>query len=154
MLGLRLGISFGHQRAPQPIARIQQVKQALALADPHRHAIALAQAKRKARAIPEIGLQASGCRGLAHQAAHFLQLFGGQSGWTAGMVAFGQTGHAVPVKASNPIDERTRRIAKHSRHLLATQARRDQKHAMKAVIIASVLMAVNFLLQHSAAVLR
>jgi hypothetical protein len=70
MLGLRLGIGFGHQRAAQPMPRLHQAKEPLALPHPHRHAVALVQAGREAFAIPEIGLQSGGCRRLAHQVAH------------------------------------------------------------------------------------
>ena len=70
------------------------------------------------------------------------------------MIAFSQTTQPLVVKASHPIDEGAGRVAKQSGHLFATHARGHQQHAVQPVIVAGVLMTVDLLLQHSAAVLR
>ena len=70
------------------------------------------------------------------------------------MVAFGQTRQPLLVEIPHPVDHGARRIAKESGHLFATQAAGHQRNAMEAMIVTCVLMAVDFLLQHSQAVLR
>ena len=92
MFGLSLEVCFGHQRTPQPIPRIHQVEEALALSHPYLHAVALVQAGGEAFAIPEIGLQSGGRGRLPHQVAHLLQLLGGEPRGAAGVIALGQAG--------------------------------------------------------------
>ena len=104
MLRLPLGIRFGHQRAAQPITSIHQAEQALALPHAQGHAIAFLQASRETLSIPKVGLHLGRRRWLSHQRTHLLQLLGGESGRPPGMVAFGQTGQALQVKATHPID--------------------------------------------------
>jgi hypothetical protein len=154
MRGLPLGVGFGDQRAAQPIARIRQTEQPLALAHTQRHGITLLQTGGEAFPIPQIGLNPHRGWRLAHPATHFLQLLGGQPGRATRMVAFGQTGQPLPIKAPYPIDQRARRVAKEVGHLFATHPGSDEQDAMQTMIIAGVLMTVNLLLQHSAAVLR
>ena len=154
MRGLPRRIGFGDQRAPQPITRVHQTKEPLALAHTHLHGMAFPQTNAEGWPIPEIGVYLGGRRRLAHQTAHFRQLLGGKPGGPSGMVAFGQAGQAFPVEAPDPIDQGAGRVPKQSGDLLATQPGSDEQHAVQPVIVAGILMAVDFLLQQRAAVLR
>lgn len=76
MLCLALRIGLGDHRAAQPITGVHQTKETLALANTHLYLIAFTQANLERFPVPEIGVYLSVRRGVSHQAAHFLQLFG------------------------------------------------------------------------------
>ncbi len=154
MFCLPLGIGFGDQWSSQPITSVHQAEQPLALAHTHLHAVALPHTCGKTFSIPKVGVHLRSQRRLSNQAAHFLQLLSRESGRTPGMVALGETGQALQVKASHPIDHGAWGVSKESGNPLATQTGSDEQDAVQSVIIASVLMTIDFLLQHSKAVLR
>ena len=154
MLRLPLQVGFGDQRTAQPITRIHQTEQALALAHAQPHVKALLQTLDQTAAIPKAGVQAGDRRRLAHPPLHGFQLLGREPGGTPGVIAFGQTRQTPEVELPHPVDERARRVAEETSHRLATQAGSDEQDARQSVIIAGILMAINFLLQHSATVLR
>jgi hypothetical protein len=111
------------------------------------------QTRREALSVPEIGIHAKGSRLLSYPTAYFLQLLGGESGRSPGMVSLRQTGQPVELKMLHPIGERARGVSKEPGGLLATHSRSNKQHAMKSVVVSSILMAIDFLLEHSPAVL-
>ena len=89
MLGLPLRIGFAHARAGQSIARVQLMKQPLALPHPQFELIPFAQELPQSLAVPEIDRKA-GLRGrLANDCPHLFQLLGGEPGRAAAVVALG-----------------------------------------------------------------
>jgi len=76
MLGLALGVAFAHRRARQPIARLQLVKQPLALQDTQLDLVTPVQTLSQCLAIPQVGWQTDLCRLFADQRTDFFQLFG------------------------------------------------------------------------------
>ena len=154
MFRLPLGIGLGDQGSSQPITRIHQAEQPLALAHTHLHTVAFPHTSGETFSIPKVGLHLRSHRRLSNQAAHFLQLLGRQTGGTSGMVALGETGQALQVKAPHPIDDGAWRVSEESSDLLAAQTGSDEQDAVQSVIISGVLMTIDFLLQHSKAVLR
>ncbi len=153
MLCLALRIGFGDHRAAQPIASVHQTEETLALAHTHLHLIAFPQTNPERFPVPEIGVYLGVRWWLAHQAAHFLQLFGRKSGGPSGVIALSQTGEALAVEPASPLDQRARRIPKQCGHLFAAHSGSDEQHAVQSMIVTSILMAVDFLLQQRAAVI-
>ena len=97
MPGLALRIGPPHCRTRQPVTQVQLMKQPLTLTRAQLNLIAGLQALRQGFAIPQIGLQSGLVRGLAQQAAHFLQLVSGQATRPSAMIAFGQAGQTVAI---------------------------------------------------------
>jgi len=151
MLCLLLGVGFGDQGAAQSIAGIHQPEETLALANTQRELVMFLQARREALAVPEIGIHAKSRGRLAHPSAHFLQLLGGESGRSSGMVSLRQTGQSVEIEMSHPIGDGAWRVSKEPGGLLATHSRSNKQHTVKSVIISGILMAIDFLLKHSPA---
>lgn len=154
MLCLALWIGLGDHRAAQPITGVDQSKETLALAHTHIHLETFLETNPERFPVPEIGVYLGGCRRLSHQAVHFLQLFCRQQGGPSRMIAFGQTAETLAVEPSGPIDHRTRRISKQSGDLFAAHSGSDEQHAVQSMIVTSILMAVDCLLQQRAAVIR
>lgn len=154
MFGLPLRIGFADGRPRQPITGVQLVKEPLALSNPQGDLVTFLQTPRQCFAIPEIGAQTRLFRWLANQGAHLFQLLGGEAARTPTVIAFGQARQALALESSHPVDHRTGRIAKDARHLFTGHAGGHERDAMQAVIIAGVLMAVDFLLEEQAAILR
>ena len=112
MLGLALRIGLGDERAAQTITGVNQTKKTLALAHTHLYLIAFPQTNSERFSIPEIGIDLGVLWWLAHQDAHFLQLFRRQSGRSSGVIAFSQTGEPSAVEPPGPIAQRARGIPK------------------------------------------
>ena len=112
MLGLAPRIGLGDERAAQPVTGVNQAKKPLALAHTHLHLKAFPQTNPERFSIPEIGVYLGVLWWLAHQAAHFLQLFRRQPGRSSGVIAFSQTGEPSAVETPGPIDQRARGIPK------------------------------------------
>lgn len=112
MLGLALRIGLGDERAAQTITSVNQAKKTLALAHTHLHLIAFPQTNPERFPIPEIGVYLGVRWWLAHQAAHFLQLFRRQPSRSSGVIAFSQTGEPLAVEPPGPIDQRAWGIPK------------------------------------------
>ena len=74
MLDLPLRVGLAHCGARQPIARIQLVKQPLALPNTQLDPVTSFQALGQCLAVPQIGLQPGFRRRFADQSADFLQL--------------------------------------------------------------------------------
>ena len=112
MLGLALRIGLGDEQAAQTITGVNQAKKTLALAHTHLYLIAIPQTNSERFSIPEIGIDLGVLWWLAHQGAHFLQLFRRQPGRSSGVIAFSQTGEPSAVEPPGPIDQRARGIPK------------------------------------------
>lgn len=112
MRGLAPRIGLGDERAAQPITGVNQAKKTLALAHTHLHLKAFPQTNPERFSIPEIGVDLGLRRWLAHQAAHFLQLFRRQPGRPPGVIAFSQTGEPPAVEPPDPIHQCARGIPK------------------------------------------
>ena len=153
MFRLLLGIGFGDQGAAQPIAGIHQPEETLALTNTQVDLVMFLQTRRETFSVPEIGIHAKSSRRLPHPSAHFLQLLGGEPGRSPGMVSLRQTGQPVELKMLHPIGERARGVSKEPGGLLATHSRSNKQHAVEPVIVSGILMAIDFLLEHSPAVL-
>lgn len=153
MLRLLLGIGFGDQGAAQPIAGIHQPEETLALTNTQIDIVMFLQTRREALSVPEIGIHAKSNRLLSHPSAHFLQLLGREPGWSPGVVSLRQTGQPVEFEMLYPIGERARGVSKESGGPLATHSRSNKQHAVKSVIVSGILMTIDFLLEHSLAVL-
>jgi hypothetical protein len=145
LLHFRISLSQHESRFAQ--AETELAEDTLALAYAHRDLILLLNPSAQGLAIPDIAAQPRLPRRLAQDSIHGFHLFFTEPWRAPRPFSFQQSCQTTFFKATDPILHRSGCITQPARHLRAGHALGNQKHSMKAVIIARFFRTTDFVLK-------
>ena len=146
LVGLAPRTGLGDERAAQPVTRVNQAKKTPALAHTHLHLRAFPQTNPEHFSIRPIGVDLGLRRWEAYPAAHFLQWFRRPPGRSSGAMALRPNRRAPGRRTAGPHSPTCAGIARPRGPLFAAHPGSNEPHAVRSVTVASIVLAVDFLL--------
>lgn len=147
MRSLKLWIGMGNQRTRFTQTKAQRTKEPLALAHTQGDAELLLNPSRQGLPIPDSSRQVEVFGTLAQSLRDFAELLLTEPFRSAGPIPIGQARQAFLFKATDPVLNSARRIAKQMGHFTAAHAMGDQQQSVKTVIVSCLARTTDLVLQ-------
>ena len=147
MLGLKLWVCMGDQRAWLAQAKPQLAKKPLALPHPQRNFITLFDEGCQDLPVPQASLQAKVLWTLSQRLLDFAQLALVEPPGATRPLPVDKAGQPLLLETMNPVRNRPRRVSQQQSHLTTTHSLSHQQHPMEAMVVARFHRPANLILQ-------